>query len=73
MGKNTRWILIGLIVIAGIYVLVDHGQHIVPYLPFAFLLGCLFMHVFMHSGHGGHGEQGGDSDQNREDHDQHSH
>ncbi|HEY4520908.1 MAG TPA: DUF2933 domain-containing protein [Candidatus Paceibacterota bacterium] len=26
-----------------------------PYFPFVFLLGCLFMHLFMHGGHGGHG------------------
>ncbi len=52
---NARWILIGLLVIAGVYLIVDHGQHLVPFLPFTFLLGCLVMHLFMHGSHGGHG------------------
>jgi len=53
--SRTRYILIGLLVITGIYLIADHGQHLLPYLPFAFLLGCLFMHLFMHHGsHSGH-------------------
>ena len=55
---RIRYILIGLLVIVGIYLVVDHGQHLAPYLPFAFLLGCLFMHIFMHGGHVGHGGHG---------------
>lgn len=54
---RTRYILIGLLVITGIYIIVDHGQHVVPYLPFAFLLGCFFMHLFMHGSHGEHGSK----------------
>lgn len=53
-SSTTRYVLIGLLVIAGIYLIIDHGQHIAPYLPFAFLLGCLVMHLFMHGSHGGH-------------------
>jgi hypothetical protein len=49
----TRWVLIALLVLAGGYVLIDHGQHVARYLPLAFLLGCLFMHLFGHGGHGG--------------------
>lgn len=52
--SGIRYILIGLLVIAGVYLIVDHGQHLLPYLPFTFLLGCFFMHMFMHGGHGGH-------------------
>lgn len=51
---RTRYILIGLLAVVGIYLIADHGQHLLSYLPFAFLLGCLFMHLFMHSSHGGH-------------------
>jgi hypothetical protein len=54
-NQTTRWTLIGLLVITGIYLAVDHGQHLAPYLPFTFLLGCFVMHLFMHGGHGGHG------------------
>lgn len=51
---TVRYVLSGLLVIAGLYLLIDHGQHLAPYFPFVFLLGCLFMHLFMHGGHGGH-------------------
>ncbi|OGG59776.1 hypothetical protein A2765_04275 [Candidatus Kaiserbacteria bacterium RIFCSPHIGHO2_01_FULL_56_24] len=58
MKDTVRWILVALLILAGGYILVDHGEHLVPYLPFAFLSGCLFMHMFMHRGHGhgGHGD-----------------
>lgn len=52
MKGMVRWILVALLILAGAYILVDHGEHLVPYLPFAFLSGCLFMHMFMHRGHG---------------------
>lgn len=53
---TIRYVLIGLVVVTGLYLLIDHGQHIAPYLPFAFLLGCLFMHLFMHGAHHGDNE-----------------
>lgn len=56
-STTVRWIIIGLIVIAGIYLLTDHGQHVMPYLPLAFLFGCLFMHLFGHGGHGEHNHE----------------
>lgn len=56
---NVRYLLVGLLVILGGYLIIDHGQHLLPYLPFAFLLGCLVMHIFMHGGHGGHGDSSG--------------
>jgi hypothetical protein len=46
-----RVVLVGLLVILGTYLVMNHGQHLVPYLPFSFLLGCLVMHLFMHGGH----------------------
>ena len=64
---GVRAILIVLLVIGGVYLFFDHGQHLLPYLPFTFLLGCLAMHLFMHSGHGGHG---GDTSRNHNEHDQ---
>lgn len=53
---RVRWVLAVLLVISGIYLVVDHGEHLAPYLPFTFLLGCLAMHLFMHGGHGGRDE-----------------
>ncbi len=49
-----RYLIIILLAVAGLYIALDHGQHLVPYLPFAFLLGCFFMHTFMHGGHNNH-------------------
>jgi fatty acid desaturase len=60
---RPKLILVILLLIAGIYIIVDHGQHVLPYLPFTFLLGCLVMHLFMHGGHNGHS---GDSDRSNE-------
>jgi len=60
-NKTIRRVLIGLLVVVGLYLVVDHGQHIAPYFPFVFLLGMLFMHLFGHGGHGdhsGHGHEG---------------
>ena len=55
-GKWVTWTLIALLIAAGLYLVIDHGQHLTPYLPFVFLLGCLVMHLFMHGGHEHHGE-----------------
>ncbi len=52
-NNNTiRWVLIVSLVVIGIYLVIDHGQHVFPYLPFTFLFGCLFMHLFIHGKHG---------------------
>lgn len=48
---NLRWVLIVLVALAGLYIFIDHQEHLIKYLPFSFLLGCLLMHVFMHKGH----------------------
>lgn len=52
--SKMRYLIIILLAVAGLYIALDHGQHLVPYLPFAFLLGCFFMHAFMHGGHNNH-------------------
>lgn len=67
-NPRTRYILIGLLVISGVYLVTNHGEHIAPYLPFTFLLGCFFMHLFMHGSHGSHGGHGGDPHAGNEEH-----
>ena len=37
------------------FLLVEHGAHTLPYLPFLIILMCPLMHLFMHKGHGSHG------------------
>ncbi len=70
MKNNTtiRWILIVLLGAVGLYLVVDHGQYLIPYLPFSFLFGCLVMHLFMHGGHGGHHHKDGDMNQDHQGH-----
>lgn len=36
------------------FLLVEHGAHILPYLPYLIILLCPLMHLFMHRSHGGH-------------------
>lgn len=39
------------------FLLVEHGAHVLPYLPWLIILLCPLMHLFMHKGHGGHGPE----------------
>jgi len=59
---------IGLLVIgavAGYFLWTEHRAHLSQWWPYAILLLCPLMHVFMHGGHGGHGgnANGGTSQQ----------
>ena len=54
--RQHRWITyVGLGILA-YFLLVEHGEHVLPFLPYLFLLACPFMHLFMHGGHGHHGQ-----------------
>jgi hypothetical protein len=57
------WVLIGFLAIAAFYLVTEHTAHLFGFLPFAFLLACPLMHLFMHGKHGGHGGHQG-HDQN---------
>lgn len=60
--RRHRWITyIGLGILA-YFLLVEHREHVLPFLPYLFLLACPLMHLFMHGGHGhhGHSQQGKD-------------
>ena len=50
--------------VGGFLLFTEHRAHVLGVLPFAFLLACPLMHVFMHHGHrhGGHrpSERGND-------------
>lgn len=45
-----------MIAVVGYLLLVEHAEHVFPYLPYLFLLMCPLMHLFMHGNHkhGGH-------------------
>ncbi len=38
----------------GYWLFTEHRAHTLAFLPYAFLLACPLMHIFMHRGHGGH-------------------
>lgn len=47
------------------FLLVEHGAHTLPYLPYLVIFLCPLMHLFMHKGHGGHNHgEGKSTDQN---------
>jgi len=41
--------------IAAFFLITEHTAHLFGVLPFALLLLCPLVHIFMHGGHGGHG------------------
>ena len=45
-------------IIGGFFLVAEHRAHVLPYLPWLFLLACPLLHFF-HHGHGGHGGQRG--------------
>jgi len=62
-GHNSNpifnWILIGFLLVAGYFLVMEHRAHlagVLNYLPFLLLLACPLMHLFMHHGHGSHGK-----------------
>jgi len=56
-----------------LFLIVEHRAHALEWLPFALLLACPLMHLFMHGGHGGRaghshaGHQAPPADGTRED------
>jgi hypothetical protein len=62
---RSRWLsrsnltLLAFLAIAGFFLWTEHRAHVLATLPYVLLLGCIFMHFFMHGGHG----HGGDHDQ----------
>ncbi|MGB3400097.1 MAG: DUF2933 domain-containing protein [Candidatus Deferrimicrobiaceae bacterium] len=57
--KNAWIALIGFLAITTFFLWEEHQAHILGALPWALLLLCPILHLFMHRGHNGHGAQGG--------------
>ncbi|MCO5118640.1 MAG: DUF2933 domain-containing protein [Burkholderiaceae bacterium] len=56
-GFRRSHYAIGLLVlgtVAGYFLWVEHRAHLTQWWPYALVLACPLMHVFMHKGHGGH-------------------
>jgi len=57
--RSPTWlILIAFLAIVAFYLVIEHTAHVLGLLPYALLLLCPILHLFMHGGHGGHGGQG---------------
>jgi hypothetical protein len=52
-ASRANIVLLGFLAIAGYFL--DRALDVVRFLPWALVLACPLMHVFMHGGHGGHG------------------
>ena len=57
--SRTGLALIGFLLIAGFFLVTEHTAHVFGVLPYALLLLCPLLHLFMHGGHGGHGSGDG--------------
>ena len=51
---------------AGYWLYTYHPQHALGFLPYAILLLCPLMHIFMHGGHGHSGHSNHDDHQHRD-------
>ncbi len=47
----VMWIFLAAI---SYFLITEHWAHVVPFLPYALLLACPLMHLFMHGSHGDH-------------------
>ena len=51
--------MIAFLAIAAFFLIPEHTAHFFGILPYALLLLCPFLHLFMHGGHGDHGADDG--------------
>lgn len=51
------WVLIAFLAIAAFFLITEHTAHFFGVLPFALLLLCPLLHLFMHGGHREHNDQ----------------
>ena len=59
-GWSPRFwlVLVVIAVVLGFFLFTEHRAHLFGLLPYALVLLCPLMHLFMHGGHGGHGHGG---------------
>lgn len=57
--SRTGLVLLAFLAIAAFFLITEHTAHTLNILPYAFLLLCPLLHLFMHRGHSGHGSNHG--------------
>ena len=70
LKSRTGLVLLAFLAIATFFLIAEHTAHVFGVLPYALLLLCPLLHLFMHKGHGGHGDQ--DNHAGHTDHSGHS-
>jgi heme/copper-type cytochrome/quinol oxidase subunit 4 len=63
--SRTGLVLLVFLGIIGFFLVTEHTAHVFGFLPYALLLLCPFLHLFMHGGHGGHGGHGDGGNQGK--------
>ena len=59
LRSRTGIVFLVFLAIAAFFVLTEHTAHVFGILPYALLLLCPLLHLFMHGGHGEHNGQTG--------------
>jgi len=60
--SKTGIALCVLVALGALFLIIDHRAHALQWLPYALLLACPLLHLFMHGGHGGHAGRAGHAD-----------
>lgn len=60
--SRTGLVLLAFLAIAAFYLIAEHTAHVFGVLPYALLLLCPLLHLFMHGGHGDHSGHTGHTD-----------
>ncbi len=55
--SRTGMVLLVFLAIAAFFLITEHTAHFFGLLPYALLILCPLLHLFMHGGHGEHGNQ----------------
>ena len=60
-GGAGRWVFWALILIIGVFLAIEHREHVIKNLPFLLILACPLMHFFhRHGRHDRHSREGAD-------------
>ena len=59
---RAKLVFLGFAVIGAVLLIAEHRLHLLPYLPWLFLLACPLMHLFHHGGHGSGHHRGGEDE-----------
>lgn len=62
-GRESRinWVFVGIVLIAGFFLLMEHRAHVLGLLPFVLVALCPLMHLFGHGGHSHGADKGNKS------------